>query len=110
MRHLTYLLLLACCLVGTLPLELLLGTHVYARWRRLVAALLPTVVLFGSWDVWAIESHTWTYDRAHIVGTMLPGRLPIEEFLFFLVIPTCAILTLEAVRVRRPSWRFGDEP
>ena len=29
--------------------------------------------------------------------------------LFFLVIPTCAILTLEAVRVRRPQWRIGDE-
>ena len=28
----------------------------------------------------------------------LPGRLPIEELLFFLVIPTCAVLTLEAVR------------
>jgi hypothetical protein len=35
--------------------------------------------------------------------------LPLEELLFFVVIPTCAILTLEAVRRRRPQWTIGDE-
>jgi hypothetical protein len=33
----------------------------------------------------------------------------LEELLFFIVIPTCAVLTLEAVRVRRPHWIIGDE-
>lgn len=110
MRHLTYLLLLAACFAGTLPLEVLLGTRVYARWRRLLAALLPTVIVFGGWDLWAIGTRTWRYDRSYLVGLTLPAHLPIEELLFFLVIPTCAILTLEAVRVRRPAWRIGDEP
>lgn len=109
MRHFTYAFLLAACFVGTLPLELLLGTGVYARWRRLLVALLPTVVVFGGWDLWAIASHTWRYDDRYLVGVVLPGRLPLEELLFFVVIPTCAILTLEAVRVRRPAWRIGDE-
>lgn len=109
MRQLTYLLLLAACFVGTLPLEVLLGTRVYARWRRLLLALLPTVVVFGAWDEWAIGTHAWSYDRSYLIGTTLPGRLPVEELLFFIVIPTCAILTLEAVRARRPAWRFGDE-
>ncbi|MDT4899758.1 MAG: hypothetical protein QOJ78_688, partial [Pseudonocardiales bacterium] len=31
MRY-TYLLILAACVVGTLPLEFLLHTRVYARW------------------------------------------------------------------------------
>jgi hypothetical protein len=30
--------------------------------------------------------------------------------LFFVVIPVCAILTLEAVARRRPGWPIGDEP
>lgn len=109
MRHYTYLLVLAACFLGTLPLEFVLGTRVYARWRRLVTALVPTLVMFVAWDLWAIASHTWRYDRAYVVGVDLPGRLPIEELLFFLVIPTCAVLTLEAVRARRPQWTFGDE-
>jgi lycopene cyclase domain-containing protein len=107
--HLTYLALLAACLIGTAPLEVVLRTRVYARWRRLALALVPTVVVFGAWDVYAIHRHQWRYERRYTTGVLLPGRLPLEELLFFLVIPTCAVLTLEAVRRRRPQWTIGDE-
>lgn len=105
----TYLLILLACLVGTLPLEFILHTRVYARWRRLAVAVLPILAVFGAWDVAAIHAAWWRYDPAYLVGVTLPGRLPLEEALFFLVIPVCAILTLEAVRVRRPDWLVGDE-
>ena len=105
----TYLLILAGCIVGTLPLELVLGTRVYARWRRLLVALVPVVLVFGAWDIAAIHARWWHYDQRYLVGVTLPGRLPLEELLFFLVIPTCALLTLEAVRIRRPGWLIGDE-
>jgi lycopene cyclase domain-containing protein len=105
--HLTYLLILLGCLLGTLPLELVLGARVYARWPRLLIALLPAVVLFGGWDVGAIDAGWWRYDRRYLVGVTLPGRLPLEELLFFVVIPLCAVLTLEAVKAVRPEWR-GD--
>jgi lycopene cyclase domain-containing protein len=107
--HATYLLILAGCLLGTLPLELWLHVGVYARWRRLSVALLPVVVVFGGWDVAAIHAGWWHYDDRYLVGVTLPGRLPLEELLFFVVIPLCAVLTLEAVRVRRPDWLIGDE-
>ena len=110
MRHLVYLAILAACVLGTLPLEFVLHTRVYARWRRLALALLPAVVVFGGWDLAAIAQRTWRYDERYLVGVTLPGSMPLEELLFFLVIPTCAVLTLEAVRVRRPDWLIGDEP
>jgi lycopene cyclase domain-containing protein len=105
-----YLVLLAGCLIGTLPLELVLHTRVYARWRRLCLAVLPVVAAFGAWDVAAIAAGWWHYDRRYLVGVTLPGRLPLEELLFFVVIPICAVLTLEAVRVFKPGWTIGDEP
>ena len=105
----TYLLILAACVLGTLPLEFVLRTRVYARWRRLLLALGPVVVIFGAWDIAAIRAHWWHYDAAYLVGVTLPGRLPLEELLFFLAIPTCAVLTLEAVRARKPHWLIGDE-
>lgn len=110
MTHATYLVLLIGCLLATLPLELFLGTGVYARWRRLLMSVLPVAVVFGVWDMFAIRAGWWHYDPARLVGVTLPGRVPIEELLFFLVIPTCAVLTLEAVRARRPMWLIGDEP
>ena len=106
MRHLVYLAILLACLIGTLPLEFLLGTRVYARWRQLALTVVPVAVLFGAWDLWAIHTDTWWYDKRYLVGVTLPGRLPLEEMLFFLVIPTCSILALEAVLARRPGWRF----
>lgn len=109
MRHLLYLGLLAACLIGTAPLELVLHVHVYRRWRRLLAALLPVLIVFGGWDLAGAATRTWTYDGAYLIGLRLPGRLPVEEVLFFLVVPTCAVLTYEAVRARRPHWSFGDE-
>lgn len=109
MRQLTYLAVLAGCFVGTLPLELWLGTRVYARWRRLLAALAPGLVLGVTWDEYAVRRGHWHFDQRYLVGVRLAG-LPIEEVLFFLVIPSCAILTLEAIRRRRPDWRIGDEP
>jgi lycopene cyclase domain-containing protein len=109
MAHFTYLALLVACLLGTAPLEIVLRVRVYVRWRRLGLALAPTVLLFGVWDVYAIKAGHWSYDPARITGLRLPGALPVEELLFFVVVPTCAILTLEAVRARRPGWTIGDE-
>ncbi len=110
MSHFAYLAVLAACLIATAPLELVLHTRVYARWRRLLLTLAPVVVVFVAWDLLAIQQDTWSYARHYLVGVFLPGRLPIEELLFFLVIPTCAVLTFEAVRSRRPNWAAGDEP
>lgn len=108
--RLTYLLILGGCLIGTAPLEIFLRTRVYARLPRLAGAVLPVALGFGAWDIAAIAADWWHYDARYLVGVTLPGKLPLEEFLFFLVIPTCAVLTLEAVRARKPHWLIGDEP
>jgi len=107
-RHLAYLAVLVFIIIGTLPLDMLLRLRVYARLRRLLLTLLPVAVVFVGWDLYAISRGHWSYDPAQIVGVTLPGRLPLEEMLFFLVVPVAAILTLEAVRAVR-GWRTGDE-
>jgi lycopene beta-cyclase len=101
-----YLAVMAGCIVVTLPLELVLRARVYARWRRLLLTLVPVLVVFVTWDVLAIHAHDWTY--RHLTGVRI-GNLPIEELVFFVVIPICSLLTFEAVRRLRPSWRAEDE-
>ena len=70
---------------------------------------MPVVVVFTAWDAFAVHAGQWTLRRPLDHGVRLPGGLPIEELLFFVVIPICAVATLEAVRRRRPSWSIGDE-
>ena len=106
MGHLTYLALLVGCLVVTAPLELVLRVRVYARWRRLLLAVLPEFVVFVAWVVYAIDQGHWSYSAERTLGVRLPGGIPLEEVLFFLVVPLCSVLALEAVR-RVTGWNAG---
>jgi lycopene cyclase domain-containing protein len=107
-RHLAYLAVLAVCLLGTLPLEVWLGVRVYRRPRRLLLTLLPVVAVFVVWDLYAVSAGQWDFDPGQTVGLVLPGGVPVEELLFFVVVPTCAVLAFEAVR-RVTGWPAGDE-
>ena len=93
-----YLLLMGACVVITLPLEFLFGARVWRRPRRLLAALWFPFLAFIVWDEIAIARGHWTYNPAYVTGWELPVDLPIEEVVFFLVIPICSLLTFEAVR------------
>lgn len=93
-----YLLLMAGCLVVTLPLEFVFGARVWRQPRRLLIVLVPTVSLFSVWDIAAIARGHWAFNPRYVTGARLPGNLPIEELVFFVVIPICGLLTLEAVR------------
>lgn len=109
MERFAYLAVLTFVVFGTLWLEFVVRTRVYRRWRRLLLSVLPVAVIFIVWDLYAIAAGHWWFDTSRITGVMLPGGLPLDEMLFFLIIPCAAVLTLEAVRgVKR--WQVGDEP
>ena len=47
-----------------------------------------------------------SYSAERTLGLRLPGGIPLEEVLFFLVVPLCSVLALEAVR-RVTKWDAG---
>jgi lycopene cyclase domain-containing protein len=105
----SYVAILAFVMAGCLWLEVALRTRVFRRWRRLVLSILPAVVVFFAWDVYAVARGHWRFDTDRILGIYLPGSVPFDEVLFFVAIPIAAILTLEAVRSVKPHWPVGDE-
>jgi lycopene cyclase domain-containing protein len=108
MRHLAYVSVLAGCLVAAIWLEPVLRVGVFRRWRRLLLTVLPVAAVFVLWDLAAIAAGHWHFDESQMTGLVFPGGLPLDEVLFFLVVPVCAVLGFEAVRkvLRRPA---GDE-
>lgn len=104
----SYVAVLAFILAGTLWLEVFLRTRVLRRWRRLLLSIVPVACAFAIWDLYAIAAGHWDFDLTRITGVYLFGDLPIDEVLFFLVVPLAAILTLEAVRSVK-GWTAGDE-
>ncbi|WP_040283527.1 lycopene cyclase domain-containing protein [Tessaracoccus massiliensis] len=91
-----YLILMAACIAITLPLEFVLRARVYRRPVRLLLAMLPMLIIFVAWDILGIVREHWTYNPQFITGINL-GVMPLEELVFFLVIPLCGLLTYEGV-------------
>jgi lycopene beta-cyclase len=91
-----YLLVLASCAAVTLPLEIAGGARVYRRPKALLAVLAPVLAIFAGWDLIAVHRGEWWFSARYTLGLRLAG-LPIEEWLFFLVVPICALLTYEVL-------------
>ena len=111
MRSLSYVAVLAFCVLGTVWLEVVWpGVRVYRRPRRLLKTLACVVPLFVAWDLYALSRHQWRIDPEQSLDVILPGGLPLEELLFFVVVPIAGILALEAVRtVQRLPIGVEDE-
>ena len=98
MDRFQYLIVMGVCLILTLPLELVLGARVYRRPGRLVVTLALVAPLFFLWDLAAVARDHWTFSPQYTTGWTVPGSVPFEEIVFFIVIPVCALLTHGAVR------------
>jgi lycopene cyclase domain-containing protein len=99
-------------ITGSFWLEIFLKVGVLRRIRRAALSILPISMVFIIWDLYAISRGHWHFDRKQVLGIFSPGGIPLEEILFFVVVPLAAIMTIEAVGVVKRNnrkWIFGDE-
>ena len=81
-------------LCGSGWLEIVLKTGVLRRLKRAALSILPISALFLIWDAYAISKGHWFFDREQMIGIIGPFNIPLEEYLFFIVVPLAAILTI----------------
>jgi lycopene beta-cyclase len=91
-----YLSLMAACLMGTLFLEFRFAARVWRRPKELIIALLVPFGVFNFVNEIAVWRKLWWYSSRYTTGVVLPRNYPLEEVLFFVAIPICALLTFEA--------------
>ena len=103
-ENFSYLLILLFVLIGSGWLEFVMRTRLLTRWRSFLLTLVPVVAVFSLWDAYAIQSDHWYFNPDKITGILVWGGIPIDEILFFIVIPVASILTLEAVKSAKPQW------
>jgi lycopene cyclase domain-containing protein len=108
MKHWSYMGMLIFTLIGSGWLEVVLKTGVLRRIKRAALSILPISLLFLFWDAYAIARGHWFFDRSQILGIFGPCQIPLEEYLFFIVVPLAAILTIEGVTTVKPHWRKGE--
>lgn len=81
-----YLLILLVLFVISLFLEKKFKLYIYKSKRESVIIPLFFFIVGIIWDSFAVARNHWAFDMNKLSGIKL-GLLPIEEYLFFLVIP-----------------------
>ena len=104
-----YAVMLTFTIVASFWLEIVFKVRVLARFRRALAAILPVAAVFLIWVFYAVEQGHWKYDIDQTLGITGPRGIPLEEFLFFIIVPVASIMTIEAARRVKQRWIVGDE-
>lgn len=91
----TYVLYLAFALAGTFALMRTFNVALSSRQKKsMVPALAATVIVFTAWDAWAVSQGHWQFGVQNTLNIFI-GNQPLEEILFFIVIPFFGILVWE---------------
>lgn len=104
----SYMAMLAFTVVGSFWLEIVLKVHVLARFKRLLLTITPVAIIYLGWDAYAISQKHWHFDEKQMLGIVGPLHIPLEEYLFFIIVPIAAVMTLEGVRAVKKHWPVGD--
>jgi len=94
---LEYFIVLGVCLAGPLVFSFSKKLNFYKKPFRLVRAILIPMIVFIAWDVVAAARGHWGFNTEYVSGFFI-FNLPVEEVLFFAVIPFAGLFTWEVVK------------
>jgi lycopene cyclase domain-containing protein len=104
----TYLALILVWALPPIMIQTGFGADILWHYRRLVVPGILIATLYLSLaDSLAIRAGTWTISPAQSLGIHLPGGLPLEEFLFFLVTNILVIFGMTLILARESWLRFS---
>ncbi len=103
-----YLIILIFSLAGPLALSFEKNLRLYTRWKYLLPAILITMVVFVIWDVIFTHLGYWFFNPIYNSGIYI-YKLPLEEYLFFIVIPYACAFSFYAVQFHFPKFRLNDQ-
>jgi|WetSurMetagenome_2_1015567.scaffolds.fasta_scaffold85490_3 lycopene cyclase domain-containing protein len=92
-----YLIVLGAILLFPLVLSFIMPLKLYARWRAMVLSMGLVCIPYWTWDAIVTARGHWSFNPSYVLGITFLG-MPVEEWLFFIVITFVSIFTYEAVR------------
>jgi len=80
----------------------------HKRWKALLVGIAVMMLFFITWDVIFTYYGIWGFNDAYITGYKIFG-LPIEEWLFFVLIPYACIFTHYSLLHFFPKMAFSEK-
>jgi lycopene cyclase domain-containing protein len=96
MQHYTYFALILFTLSYPLFKSFEDKIRFSSKWRSLFPGILASAVFFLVWDIIFTAKGVWSFNPEYVVGIFIFG-LPLEEWLFFLVVPFSCIFIYEVM-------------
>ncbi len=105
MEKWTYALLLAASI--TIPLIRSFESRVRfsEKWGQLFAGIFVMMLVFIPWDIIFTHHGIWSFNYDYVTGIYLVN-LPLEEWLFFVIISYCVMFTYEVLKYFFPRFHF----
>lgn len=103
-----YLILLISSLTVPLALSFDKKLRFYTQWKYLLPALLIIAVFYIAFDIFFTYKGVWGFNPDYHSDFLLLG-LPIEELLFFIVIPYCSIFLHDVLALYFPKLNAGSK-
>jgi lycopene cyclase domain-containing protein len=100
--HYTYFLILAASLAGPLALSFDNKVAFYKNWKYLFPAMVIPALLYILWDIYFTSKGVWHFNETYITGIKL-YNLPLEEVLFFFIVPYCCVFIYACIRSYFPN-------
>lgn len=100
--HYTYFLILAVSLAGPLSLSFDKKVAFYKHWKFVFPAMIFPALLYITWDAYFTKLGIWRFNAEYITGIKFFG-LPLEEILFFFIVPYCCIFIYACIRSYFPN-------
>lgn len=66
------------------------------KWYALFPAILITALVFLVWDYWFTQIGVWEFNHRYVLG-LFYFDLPLEEWLFFIVVPFASVFIYEVL-------------
>jgi lycopene cyclase domain-containing protein len=103
----TYLIIL----IGSIAVPLILSfdkkVQYYKNLKYILPAILVTAVVFWIWDVQFTAAQVWSFNPEYTIGKVIKG-MPVEEWLFFIVIPYSCVFIYEVLKVYFEKVEYGN--
>ena len=103
-NHYTYFIILAASLAGPLALSFDKKVGFYKNWKYLFRAMFFPALLYIVWDIYFTAKGVWRFNENYITGIKI-YNLPVEEVLFFFVVPYCCLFIYECIKTYFPGLR-----
>lgn len=94
----TYFLILVLSMLYPLAQSFEKRVYMYQKARFIFPGMLVTGAIYLVWDIWFTGAGIWGFNHNYTRDLYLAG-LPLEEWLFFLVVPYCCIFLYEVLRL-----------